>query len=166
MMAFHLLPIQAFMAMAAAARPLFDQVPEPPLVAASASALAMRPAPIEPTWILAGTPEARMAEHSQSADGAGVTALWDCSAGAFRWHFAWDETVMILEGAVEVTDEAGVTRLLKAGDIAYFAGGTWATWRIETYVRKIAFLRRPLPAPVALASKLKRLVWRPLRSAL
>ncbi len=173
-MAFHLLPIQAFMALVAGARPLLDLTDVPPLVAASSAAMEMKSAPIDPDWILSGTPEARIAEHSHSADKAAMTALWDCTAGAFRWHFAWDETVMILEGEVEVTDESGVTRVLKPGDIAYFAGNTWATWKIDTYVRKIAFLRRPFPLPLALALKAKgrlnrltaRLTKRPLRSAL
>lgn len=165
-MTFHILPIQAFMAMVAAAKPLIEGAQEPPMVAASSQAMAMKPAPIDPGWIVEGTPVARIAEHSQSADNAGMTALWDCTAGTFRWYFAWDETVMILEGEVHVTDENGVERLLRAGDIAYFAGKTWATWRIDNYVRKIAFLRRPYPAPIALAMKLKSLVSRPLRSAL
>lgn len=173
-MALHLLPIQAFMALVAGARPLFDLRDVPPLVAASSAAMEMKPAPIERDWIIAGTPEARMAEHSYSADNAAMTALWDCTAGTFRWYFAWDETVMILEGEVEVTDEHGVTRVLRAGDIAYFTGNTWATWKIDNYVRKIAFLRRPFPLPLALAMKAKGrlermvagVIKRPLRSAL
>lgn len=169
-MAIHLLPVQAFMALVAGARPLLDLSAIPPLVAASSGDLEMKPAPIEPGWIIEGTPEARMAEHSQSADKAAMTALWDCTAGTFRWHFAWDETVMILEGEVRVTDANGAIRLLKAGDIAYFTGNTWATWQIDNYVRKIAFLRRPFPLPLALAmrvkGKLARLFKRPLRSAL
>lgn len=169
-MALHLLPIQAFMALVAGARPLLDLTDMPPLVAASSAAMEMKAAPIEESWIISGKPEARMAEHSSSADRAAMTALWDCTAGSFRWYFAWDETVMILEGEVRVTDANGAVRILKAGDIAYFAGDTWATWQIDNYVRKIAFLRRPLPLPVALAlkakTKLAGLIRRPLRSAL
>ncbi|HWU64735.1 MAG TPA: cupin domain-containing protein [Ensifer sp.] len=162
------------MALVAGAKPLMDLTDVPPLVAASSAAMEMKPSPIEPTWILSGAPVARVAEHSHSADKAAMTALWDCTAGSFRWHFAWDETVMILEGEVRVTDERGAVRVLKAGDIAYFAGNTWATWQIDTYVRKIAFLRRPFPMPIALAIRAKgklarsvaALSKRPLRSAL
>ena len=39
--------------------------------------------------------------------------------------------------------------------IAYFAGKTWATWRIDTYLRKIAFCRKEFPAPVNMALKLR-----------
>lgn len=169
-MALHLLPFQAFMALVAGARPLLDLKDVPLLVAASSAAMEMKAAPIDPDWVISGEPDARIAEHSYSADRASMTALWDCTAGTFRWYFAWDETVMILEGEVRVTDANGAVRVLKAGDIAYFAGNTWATWQIDNYVRKIAFLRQPFPLPVALAMKVKgrieRLFKRPLRSAL
>ncbi len=127
----------------------------PSMVSAAADGLEMKPSPIEPTWILSGNPVARIAEHSQSDDDAAITAVWDCTAGSFNWYFGWDETVMILEGEVHVTDEDGNTKTLRAGDIAYFKGKTWATWRIEKYVRKIAFVRRPFPGPLQLVIKLR-----------
>lgn len=162
------------MALVAGAKPLLDLTDVPPIVAASSAAMEMKSAPIDPAWIISGAPQARVAEHSHSTDRAAMTALWDCTAGTFRWYFAWDETVMILEGEVCVTDENGAVRVLKAGDIAYFAGNTWATWQIDNYVRKIAFLRRPFPLPLALAMRVKGklerslagLIKRPLRSAL
>lgn len=126
-----------------------------PVVSAPAHAMDMQPAPINPDWIIAGEPIARMADHSKSADRAAYTALWDCTAGTFRWFFAWDETVHILEGDVHVTAEDGSVHVLHAGDVAYFKAGTWATWRVDTYVRKVAFLRRPFPAPIAFAYRLK-----------
>ncbi|WP_421363213.1 cupin domain-containing protein [Agrobacterium rosae] len=126
-----------------------------PVVSAASHAMLMQPAPINPDWIIAGEPVARMADHSKSADRAAYTALWDCTAGTFRWFFAWDETVHILEGDVHVTAEDGSVHLLQAGDVAYFKAGTWATWRVDTYVRKVAFLRRPFPAPIAFAYRLK-----------
>lgn len=135
----------------------------PPLVAAEAFGMELRDAPIEPSWVLEGEPRARLAEHSRSADEAAITAVWDCTAGRFRWHFHWDETVIILEGEVHVVAEDGSERTLKSGDIAYFKGGTWATWSIDTYVKKIAFVRKPFPAPVAFAWRLKNLL-RPGRS--
>ena len=73
--------------------------------------------------------------------------IWDCTAGKFRWYFGVDETVHILEGEVTVSDDGGNTRTLRAGDIGFFPAGTWMTWRVEKYVRKVAFLRHPLPQP-------------------
>ncbi|MCM2291711.1 cupin domain-containing protein [Allorhizobium sp. BGMRC 0089] len=129
--------------------------PVDPVISAPARSLEMRPQPIHPDWIIEGEPQARLADHSRSDDEASVTAVWDCTAGTFRWHFGWDETVVIQEGSVLVTTEDGSERLLKTGDIAYFKAGSWATWRIDTYVRKIAFLRKPFPEPVAILYRLR-----------
>jgi len=132
----------------------------PSLVSATADSMAMRASPIEPSWILAGAPVARVADHSKSHDEAAITAVWDCTAGEFRWYFHWDETVMILEGEVHITAEDGSIRVLRAGDIAYFTANTWATWRVDDYVKKVAFLRKPFPTPVALAYRLRNMLGR------
>jgi hypothetical protein len=51
---------------------------------------------------------------------------------------------------------------LHAGDTVFFPAGSSAEWTVETYVRKIAFLRVPLPRQVLFAKRvyhsLKRLV--------
>lgn len=126
-----------------------------PLISASLDDLEMAPKPIEPSWVLAGNPQARLSLHSRAYDDQATTAIWDCTAGTFRWYFGWDETVMILEGEVHITAEDGSQRTLKAGDIAYFPGKSWATWHIDTYVRKIAFCRKEFPTPINLALKLR-----------
>jgi len=115
-------------------------------------------APIEPSWITSGNPVARKAPHSAATDGGAATALWDCTSGEFRWYFGWDETVVIVDGEVEVTFDDGKTQMLRKGSICYFAAGTWAKWRVETYVRKIAFLRRKMPKPLAAIYDLKRML--------
>lgn len=127
----------------------------PPVVSANSGHLALKPAPINPEWIIRGTPLARVGDHSTSTDEASSTAVWDCTAGEFRWYFGWDETVVIQEGEVHVTAEDGSERILRIGDIAYFRGGTWATWRVDNYVRKIAFLRKPFPEPLATLYRLR-----------
>ena len=63
---------------------------QPPVIAANADHLALKAAPINPDWIIRGTPLARIGEHSQGADEASLTAVWDCTAGEFRWYFDWD----------------------------------------------------------------------------
>jgi len=127
----------------------------PPVVTGHGEHLSMTAAPINPDWIIRGAPFARVGEHSTSTDEASSTAVWDCTAGEFRWFFGWDETVIIQEGEVHVTDDQGKAHLLKVGDIAYFRGGTWATWRVDTYVRKVAFLRKPFPGPLATLYRLR-----------
>jgi len=127
-------------------------------IAHSSDHLPMKSTPINPDWIVSGDPQARTAEHSRGHDEASLTAIWDCTAGEFRWFFGWDETVMILEGEVHITADDGTERTLRAGDVAFFAGGTWASWRVDTYVRKVAFLRKPFPKPVALAYRLRNML--------
>ena len=131
------------------ASPARGKTVEAPMVAASSGHLTLRAAPINPDWIIRGTPVARIADHSTSSDEACLTAVWDCTAGEFRWYFYWDESVVIQEGEVHVTAQDGISRTLKAGDIAYFRAGTWSTWRVDEYVRKVAFLRKPFPEPLA-----------------
>ena len=149
-------------AMAMAARPSFkesgsESAPSA-FVPGTIEDMTMKPAPIEPSWVIEGNPEARLSEHSKSADDASATAVWDCTAGTFRWYFGWDETVVILEGEVHVTAEDGHTRTLSAGDLGYFRAGTWATWKVDNYVRKVAFVRRPFPNLMVAAMKLKKLL--------
>lgn len=113
----------------------------PLFIAGRPEEVALVDAPINPDWIVSGSPRARMGQHSPSIDGRASTKIWDCTEGSFWWTFGDDETVVILEGEVRVTTETGVVRTLRHGDIAYFAGGTRALWEVDAYVRKIAFCR-------------------------
>lgn len=106
-------------------------------------------APIEPAWILDGAPRARSIVLARGRDDFAVTTLWDCTEGTFRWRFGWDETVHILEGRVEVTDEAGRLHLLEVGSIAFFPAGSEAVWRVVGRVRKMAVCRRAFPSRFA-----------------
>lgn len=145
-----------------------DEVREvAPFVGAAGDHLAneLQPSPIEPGWILSGNPQARVTYHSKAADKLAATAMWDCTAGSFRWFFREDETVVILEGDVFITAEDGTQRLLRAGDVGYFKAGTWATWRVDNYVRKIAFVRQPLDLPVAFFYRVRRRILWELKGA-
>jgi uncharacterized cupin superfamily protein len=110
-------------------------------------------APINPEWILEGNPVARNKFLSRSVDGSGSTYIWDCTAGRFNWHYHIDETVCVLTGSVLVKDPSGGSRLLEAGDTAFFAAGSSAEWTVQTYIRKVAFMHRPMPAPLLFAKK-------------
>lgn len=116
-------------------------------VALRAETVSLEAAPINSDWILSGAPVARAKEVARSDDGAACTSIWDCSAGTFRWYFGVDETVHILDGEVVVRDEAGRESTLRAGDVGFFPAGTWMVWRVDSYVRKVAYLRHPLPTP-------------------
>jgi hypothetical protein len=118
--------------------------------------VALKPAPINAEWILEGAPAARNALLSQSENGAACTLIWDCTAGVFNGSYSIDETVYILEGSVIVEDEAPVTRRLEAGSNAFFTAGSRAKWRVESYVRKVAFCLQPMPRGYILAKNLTK----------
>lgn len=121
-----------------------------PYIAVRPGDVALEAAPINPEWILSGGPVARSAEIARSDDSAACTAIWDCTAGEFRWYFGVDETVQIIDGEVVVRDESGRETVLRTGDVAFFPAGTWMVWCVDRYVRKVAYLRHPLPTPFGL----------------
>lgn len=118
--------------------------------------LAMKPAPIDPSWIIEGTPVARYAPLATGSDTYASTAVWDCTAGRFNWYFGGDEAVYILEGEVVVTAPTGESRWLRGGDTAYFPAGTWFVWNVPAYVRKVAFCHDVLPPVARLPVKVLR----------
>ena len=106
--------------------------------------------PIRPEWILEGQPVARSRTLSTSEDGTASMLIWDCTAGRFNWSYGIDESVCILEGSVRLKDSTGQSRLVNVGDTVFFPAGSQVEWTVEKYVRKVAFLRSPVPAPVVL----------------
>jgi hypothetical protein len=143
---------------------LVDEMPVTGRIEVGAGNASLSPSPICPDWILEGNPLARNKMVSRSADGNASTFLWDCSAGRFNWFYDIDETVYIIEGSVIIKDAAHGVRQVNAGDTIYFPAGSTAEWTVPRYVRKVAFLRGPLPRPLQIARRtyrsLKRLVGR------
>lgn len=127
-----------------------------PSVFFGAQQMDLRPSPINPEWIIEGAPVARAQMLSRSADESAFTVIWDCTAGTFNWYFTVDETVYLLEGSVVVRDDRGAEHRIAAGEHAFFPAGTRAVWHVETYVRKVAFCRSPIPRPLVLARNLAR----------
>lgn len=116
----------------------------------------MKPCPINPGWVIEGAPVARNFVLSQSLDGSATTLLWDCTSGVFEWRYDIDETVYILEGGVHIRDPEGDERFIGAGDHVLFRAGSVAVWRVEDYVRKVAFCRNPVPVPLMLVTRALR----------
>ncbi len=119
-----------------------------PLLRTSTASVEMRPAPIDPSWVIEGSPMARVASVSRSADGLSWTDVWDCTGGRFVWHYEIDETVHILEGGAHVVDANGTHWDLRAGDVVTFRVGTAANWHVPEYVRKVAFCSEAVPRPL------------------
>jgi uncharacterized cupin superfamily protein len=103
----------------------------------------LEPAPINPAWILSGTPVARAKTLMVTSDQGFSSTIWECSAGSFRWHHRSDEIVHILEGEVDVEVRANEVRTLRPGDVALFPRGSSGVWRVPRYVKKIAHHRSP-----------------------
>ncbi len=101
--------------------------------------------PIEPSWILEGTPHARGTILLQSDDKLVSSGLWSCTAGRFQWTFAWDEFVHVLEGEAIIQQEGGETLTLRAGDIAHFPLGLKTEWYVSEFVKKVFTIRTPEP---------------------
>jgi uncharacterized protein len=118
--------------------------------------------PIRPEWILAGRPIARSKLIQISEDCASSSFLWECTAGRFNWHYDAEETIYFLEGNVVIKDNNGVTHRLGAGDSLFFPRGAVAEWQVDKYVRKVAFIRSPLPKSVRLAKRILRFLKSPL----
>lgn len=118
----------------------------------------MQACPVNPAWVIEGAPVARNFILSRSTDGSSCTLLWDCTTGVFNWHYDIDETVYVLEGSVKVLDDNGVEHCLGPGDHALFRAGSHAVWTVDSYVRKVAFCRSPVPQPIMfLARVVKKL---------
>ena len=112
-------------------------------------------APIRPDWVLAGRPTARNAVLARSADRTALTMVWDCSCGRFRWNYDQDETIHIIEGGAVLTLDDGRVERLGPGDVVFFPAGRSAVWEVESYVRKLAVFREPVPQTLALVVRLR-----------
>ena len=124
----------------------------------SATDIALDPAPINASWILEGNPQARNRVLFKSFDGTAWTMVWECTAGRFNWFYTCDETVHVLEGSVTLTTPTGSVTI-EAGNTVFFPAGSWATWQIDNYIRKVAFLRQTLPGPAGMMLRVwKRMV--------
>ncbi|MBN8657578.1 MAG: DUF861 domain-containing protein [Anaerolineae bacterium] len=96
--------------------------------------------PLPPEWILEGNPAARSVPLARAEDGNLSCGLWDCQAGKFKFIFATDEIIQILEGEV-IIEEKGKTHSLGVGDVAFFPEGLVAYWTVPNYVKKYAIFR-------------------------
>ena len=103
------------------------------------------PFPIDPDWIIEGTPIARGNVFLQSEDQKVSYGGWECTAGKFHWVFGWDEFVQILEGEATIQEESGKTVTLRRGDLAHFPKGMKSVWTVPNYVRKVFTLRTDEP---------------------
>jgi uncharacterized protein len=130
------------------------------LIEFGTASVALNALPIRPQWVLEGAPVAQYKILSTSSDGTAKTIIWDCTAGRFNWFYDMDETVYVLEGSVLLKDETGSSRRVGSGETVFFRAGSRAEWTVERYIRKIAFLRTPVPKHALLAIRAVRVLKR------
>jgi len=125
-------------------------MPISPIETSDAS-VKLSPAPIEPSWIIDGNPQANACLLSKSADRSAWTVVWECTKGRFNWSYDLDETIMILEGAIILESDTLPPTRYGVGSVILFRKGACARWYVEDYVKKLAFCRRAHPLPLAFA---------------
>lgn len=107
---------------------------------------ALEASPIDPSWIVEGTPDAKCANLVRLGDNWTCVDHWSCTAGKFRWHYAFDETILILEGEALIEDDRGNQYRATPGTTLFFPDGSAANWHVPEYVRKIAFNQKHVPS--------------------
>lgn len=115
-----------------------------PFVHASLDKAELKAAPIEPSWIVEGSPQARRTSIVRLTDGRTWIDHWDCTSGRFVWHYPLDEVAHIVEGEAFITDSEGVTSRIAAGNVVTFRQGSTANWHVPIYIRKLAVMHLPL----------------------
>ena len=114
----------------------------------------------------AGMDSGRQSRRAQSRtvpqSRTGARGRWCGTArrGRFEWHYDIDETVHFVEGSVTISSEGMAPRRFGPGDVIFFPAGSKATWEVHSYIRKVAFCRKVLPAPLVLCQKIYQRVRR------
>lgn len=96
------------------------------------------PRPIDPDWLLDGSPQTRARSLPFTGNASLFGTIWETTAGRFEWHYGSDELVAILEGEVEITPPTGEPFTLRRGDLVFFPGGQVMHWDVPVYVKKLA----------------------------
>jgi uncharacterized protein len=110
--------------------------------------------PIEPSWVIAGDPQARGRTLSKSLDRLAWTVVWECTEGRFNWHYICDETILILEGSIVLESDSLPPTRYGVGDIILFRKGAHARWHVEGHVKKLAVCHRVLPTSLSFIVRL------------
>lgn len=108
-----------------------------------AQQLVMQPQKIAPDWIKSGAPVFLTGQYAESPDKRASCGVWSCEGPAtFEWQFGSDETVLVLDGRVDI-DYLGEKFVLEPGGTALFYAGTRAVWHVPKYVRKSYMIHYP-----------------------
>ena len=87
--------------------------------------------------LVAGDPRQQIWNVLSSADGHFHVGEWASSVGAWRVNYTEYELCHLLTGAVRLTDEAGESKLYRAGDSFVIPSGFRGTWEVLEPCRKV-----------------------------
>lgn len=123
------------------------------VVRVTPSGVDLNPSPIQPEWVLGGSPTTWKKEVARSRDRMSQIIVWECTAGLFMWHYNKDESLIVISGEAFATTENGQELRFGPGDVGFFPAGTTCTWRVPGLWRKIAIMRDPMWPPLGFAVK-------------
>jgi uncharacterized cupin superfamily protein len=123
------------------------------------------PFPIDPSWMVAGTPTTRARRLMLVDDSALSGTLWETTAAQFEWHYGSDELVMIVDGEVVITPPSGSTFTLRKGDVMFVSAGQVLSWNVPVFVKKLVVnpVHTPLVRRLAVRIPFARSLVRRLR---
>ena len=82
-----------------------------------------------PSKIVRGTPDESGFIYLTSEDGTAMIGIWACGAYCERLEdYAYNEMCTVIEGAVEITADAGDPITYHAGDTFFMAKGFTGLW--------------------------------------
>lgn len=116
-------------------------------------AVELEPEPINPDWIVRGTPAARSKKLVTTKDWTANVVVWECTPGAFHWRYTRDETIYVLVGEAFISTGTDQEHRFAAGDLGFFPNGFVCNWRITQTFRKFVVQKEAMLAPLGLGVK-------------
>lgn len=88
--------------------------------------------------VLEGDPAAGVAwlRTTASGDATLYAGIFVVQPSRFRYEFAHDECLHLIEGEVEIAVDGEARVQLRPGDVASFSAGTTSTWDVRSPLRK------------------------------
>lgn len=96
----------------------------------------LEPGALDPSTILAGTPEVTERALWTSPDGTIIRGVWQITPGTVT-DTEQDELFVVVEGRATIEIEGGDTLEVGPGDVGILERGARTTWTIHERLRKV-----------------------------
>jgi uncharacterized cupin superfamily protein len=87
--------------------------------------------------LLAGNPKQSVWNAYRDAGGKFFAGIWQGEPGRWRVRYTEEEYCEVLAGASVITDAAGTSRTVRAGDRFVIPAGFTGTWEVLETTRKV-----------------------------